>query len=172
MYFIILATALTLFKAGEKNINSAADAAEALKPLAGDFAGILFAVGMIGAGLLAVPILSGSAAYAIAEAFGWRHGLDHDWRRATEFYAVIAIATVLGVVMNFIGINPIDALFWTAVINGAIAPPLLVLVMLAARNPAVMGKQRIGPMLTALGWIATAGMWVALIALVVTNLLK
>jgi Mn2+/Fe2+ NRAMP family transporter len=172
MYFIILATALTLFKAGEKNITSAAEAAEALKPLAGDFAGILFAIGMIGAGLLAVPILSGSAAYAIAEAFGWRHGLDHDWRRATEFYAVIAIATVLGVVMNFIGINPIDALFWTAVINGAIAPPLLVLVMLAARNPAVMGEQRIGPVLTALGWIATAGMWVALIALVVTNVVK
>lgn len=172
MYFIILATALTLFKAGERNITSAADAAEALKPLAGDFAGILFAIGMIGAGLLAVPILSGSAAYAIAEAFGWRHGLDHDWRRAKEFYAVIAIATALGVVMNFIGINSIDALFLTAVINGAIAPPLLVLVMLAARNPAVMGKQRIGPVLTTLGWIATVGMWLALIALIVTNVVK
>ena len=172
MYFIILATALTLFKAGEHDIKSAADAAEALKPLAGDFAGILFAVGMIGAGLLAIPILSGSAAYAIAEAFGWRYGLDHDWRRAKEFYAVIAAATILGVALNFTGINPIDALFWTAVINGAVAPPLLVLVMLAARNPQVMGKQRIGPVLTALGWLATVGMSLALVALVVTSLVK
>ena len=172
MYFIILATALTLFKAGQHDIKSAADAAEALKPLAGDLAGILFAAGMIGAGLLAVPILSGAAAYAISEAFGWRYGLDRDWRRAKQFYAVIAVATILGALMNFIGINAIDALFWTAVINGAVAPPLLVLVMLAARNPAVMGEQRIGPLTTALGWIATVGMWLALVALVLTNVLK
>jgi Mn2+/Fe2+ NRAMP family transporter len=172
MYFIILATALTLFKAGKTDIKSAADAAEALKPLAGDFAGILFAVGMIGAGLLAVPILSGSAAYAAAEAFGWRYGLDHKLAHAKEFYAVIILATALGTAMNFLGIDPIDALFWTAVINGLIAPPLLVLVMLAARNERVMGDQRIGPVLTALGWLATAGMFVALIAFVVTSLVK
>jgi NRAMP (natural resistance-associated macrophage protein)-like metal ion transporter len=172
MYFIILATALTLFKAGETQIKSAADAAEALRPLAGDFAGILFAVGMIGAGLLAVPILSCSAGYAIAEAFGWRYGLGRDWRRAKEFYGVIAAATALGVAMNVIGINPIDALFWTAVINGAVAPPLLVVVMLAARNPAVMGKQRIGPVMTVLGWIATIGMFLALIALIVTTVVR
>jgi NRAMP (natural resistance-associated macrophage protein)-like metal ion transporter len=172
MYFIILATALTLFKAGKTDIKSAADAAEALKPLAGDFAAILFAVGMIGAGLLAVPILSGSAAYAVAEAFGWRYGLDHDWHRAKEFYAVIIVATALGTAGNFLGIDPIDALFWTAVINGVIAPPLLVLVMLAARNERVMGDQRIGPVLTTLGWLATAGMFLALIAFVATPLVR
>jgi Mn2+/Fe2+ NRAMP family transporter len=127
---------------------------------------------MIGAGLLAVPILSGSAAYAIAEAFGWRYGLGHDWHTAKEFYAVITIATALGVAMNFTGINPIDALFWTAVINGAVAPPLLVLVMLAARNPKVMGEQRIGTVLTLLGWIATVGMWIALGALVFTTVVR
>ncbi len=172
MYFIILATALTLFKAGKTDIRSAADAADALKPLAGDFAGILFAVGMIGAGLLAIPILSGSAAYAIAEAFGWRHGLDHNWSRAKEFYAVILVATALGTVLNFLGVDPIDALVWTAVFNGVTAPPLLVLVMLAARNPEVMGEQRIGPFLTVLGWIATGGMFVALGAFALTSLMK
>ena len=172
MYFIILATALTLFKSGETNIKSAADAAEALKPLAGDFAGVLFAVGMIGAGLLAVPILSGSAAYAVAEAFGWRYGLDHTWSKAKEFYAVIIVATALGTALNFLGIDPIDALFWTAVINGVIAPPLLVLVMLAARNERVMGDQRIGPLLTTFGWLATVGMFLALIAFIVTSLMK
>jgi NRAMP (natural resistance-associated macrophage protein)-like metal ion transporter len=172
MYFIILATALTLFKAGRTDIKSAADAAEALKPVAGSFAGVLFALGMIGAGLLAVPILSGSAAYAVAEAFGWRYGLDHDWKRAKEFYAVIVVATALGTALNFFGIDPIDALFWTAVINGVIAPPLLVLVMVAARNERVMGDRRIGPVLTTLGWLATAGMFLALIAFVVTSLPK
>jgi Mn2+/Fe2+ NRAMP family transporter len=169
MYFIILATALTLFKSGKTDIKSAADAAEALKPLVGDFAGILFAAGMIGAGLLAVPILSGSAAYAIAEAFGWTYGLDAHWSRAKPFYAVIVIATLAGVAMNFIGINPIDALFYSAVLNGIVAPPLLVMVMLAARNPKVMGKQTIGPALTGLGWAATGGMFLALFGLAYTT---
>jgi NRAMP (natural resistance-associated macrophage protein)-like metal ion transporter len=168
MYFIILATALTLFKAGETSIRTAADAAEALKPLAGDFAGVLFAIGMIGAGLLAVPILSGSAAYAVAEAMGWRYGLAHKWSQAKEFYAVIVVATALGTALNFLSIDPIGALFWTAVLNGVTAPPLLVLVMLAARNEKVMGDRRIGPVLTTLGWLATAGMFLALGALVVT----
>lgn len=170
MYFIILATALTLFKSGKTDIKSAADAAEALKPLVGDFAGILFAAGMIGAGLLAVPILSGSAAYAIAEAFGWKYGLNVHWSRAKPFYAVIVIATLAGVAMNFMGINPIDALFYSAVLNGIVAPPLLVMVMLAARNPKVMGKQTIGPLLTSLGWVATVGMFLALLGLAYTTL--
>jgi len=170
MYFIILATAITLFKAGKTDIKSAADAAEALKPLAGDFAGILFAAGMIGAGLLAIPILSGSAAYAIAEAFGWEYGLDTHWSRAKPFYAVIVLATAMGVAMNFLGINPIDALFYTAVLNGIIAPPLLVVIMLTARNPKVMGKQTIGPALTVLGWLATVGMFLALLGLAYTTL--
>ena len=169
MYFIILATALTLFKAGKTDIKSAADAAEALKPLAGDFAGLLFAIGMIGAGLLAVPILSGSAAYAIAEAFGWRYGLDHKWNRAKEVYGVIIVATALGTALNFLEIDPIDALYWTAVINGIAAPPLLVLLMLAARNERVMREQRIGPVLTTLGWLATGGMFLSLIAFALTR---
>ena len=169
MYFIILATALTLFKNGETQIKSAADAAEALKPLAGDFAGILFAVGMIGAALLAVPILSGSAAYAMAEAFGWRYGLDTHWSRATQFYAVIVVSTLIGVAMNFAAINPIDALYYSAVLNGIVAPPLLVVVMLAARSRAVMGRQTIGPVLTTLGWLATAGMFLALAGLAFTT---
>ena len=165
MYFIILATALTLFQAGKTDIRSAADAAEALKPLAGDFAGILFAAGMIGAGLLAVPILSGSAAYAIAETAGWRYGLDAHWTRAKPFYGVIVVATALGVALNFLGIDPIDALFYTAVLNGIVAPPLLVLVMLVARDRAVMGERPIGHVLAALGWLATIAMFVALAGL-------
>jgi NRAMP (natural resistance-associated macrophage protein)-like metal ion transporter len=170
MYFIILGTAVTLFRAGRTDINSAADAAEALRPLAGDFAVVVFAAGMIGAALLAVPILSGSAAYAIAEAFGWRYGLDTHWGRARPFYAVIVIATMLGVAMNFTGINPIDALVYAAVLNGVAAPPLLVLIMFAARNPKVMGKQTIGPVLTTLGWITTIGMLLALLGLAYTTL--
>lgn len=169
MYFIILATALTLFRAGKTDIKSAADAAEALKPLVGDFAGILFAAGMIGAGLLAIPILSGSAAYAVAEAFGWTYGLSTHWSKARPFYGVIVISTLIGMAINFIGINPIDALFYTAVLNGVVAPPLLVLVMLAARNRRVMGDQAIGTVLSALGWLATVGMFLALAGLAYTT---
>jgi Mn2+/Fe2+ NRAMP family transporter len=168
MYFIILATALTLFRAGHTDIRSAADAAAALRPLAGDLAGIVFALGLIGTGLLAVPILSGSAAYAIGEAFGWRTSLDQPWSRAKPFYAVIILATAIGSALNFLGVDPIDALVWTAVINGVIAPPLLVLVMLAARDRRVMGEGRIGPVLATLGWITTALMFAALVAFAVT----
>lgn len=170
MYFIILATALTLFRAGKTDIKSAADAAEALRPLAGDFAGLLFAGGMIGAGMLAVPILSGSAAYAVAEAFGWRYGLEKHWSQAKPFYAVIVIATAAGAAMDFLGINSIDALFYTAMLNGIVAPPILVLVMLAARNPKVMGDRTIGPALTILGWVATIAMFCGLAALAYTAL--
>jgi len=170
MYFIILATAMTLAKAGKTDIKSASDAAEALRPLAGDFAGILFAAGMIGAGLLAVPILTGSAAYAIAEVMGWDYGLEARWERARPFYLVIAVATLVGIAINFVGINPIDALFWTAVLNGILAPPLLVLVMLAARDERIMGRQRIGRLLTVLGWAATVAMFLALVGLAYTML--
>src|SRR5437879_6408885 len=134
MYFIILSTAATLFKAGQTDIQSAADAAKALRPLAGDAATILLAVGLTGAGFLAVPVLTASAAYAISEAFGWRYGLDQPPHRAKQFYAIIAASTIIGIAINFVGINPIAALFWTAVINGFLAPPLLVLIMLIANN--------------------------------------
>jgi NRAMP (natural resistance-associated macrophage protein)-like metal ion transporter len=167
MYFIILATAATLFKAG-KTVSSATDAAEALRPLAGDASAILLALGLIGAGFLAVPILSGSAAYGVAEAFGWKYGLYRRPDRAREFYAVIAVATLVGMLINFVGINPIDALVWTAVINGFIAPPLMVLIMLISNNRSVMGHRTNSTPINILGWIATGLMFVAAIALVVT----
>jgi Mn2+/Fe2+ NRAMP family transporter len=168
MYFIILATAATLFKAGKTDIQSATDAAQALRPLAGDAAGLLLALGLIGSGLLAVPILTGSAAYAVSEMFGWKYGLDQKPGRAKQFYAVIAAATIIGMLINFIGINPINALFWTAVINGFLAPPLLVVIMLVANNKTVMGKRVNSKGSNILGWLTTAVMFAAAIALVVT----
>jgi NRAMP (natural resistance-associated macrophage protein)-like metal ion transporter len=168
MYFIILATAATLFQAGHTDINSAAEAAEALEPLAGPMAKVLLALGLIGAGFLAVPILTGSAAYAVAEAFGWRYGLDENPGRAKQFYAVIALGTLVGMVINFVGINPIQALFWTAVINGFLAPPLLVMIMLIANNKQVMGDRTNGAPTNVLGWLATLAMFAAAIALLLT----
>jgi NRAMP (natural resistance-associated macrophage protein)-like metal ion transporter len=170
MYFVILATAVTLHASGTTSIKSGADAAQALRPLAGDLSGLLFAAGMIGTGLLAVPVLSGSAAYAVSETFGWREGLDQDWRRAKPFYGVIAAATVIGTLINLTPIEPIDALFWASVLNGITAPPLLVLIMLAARDRRVMGSQRIGPVLTVLGWFTTVAMFLALAALAISSL--
>src|SRR5216117_2097541 len=134
MYFIMLATAATLHAAGTTDIRSATDAAQALRPLAGDLSSVLLAIGLIGSGVLAIPILSGSAAYALSEAFGWKYGLDRNPASAKQFYAVIAAATLGGMGINFLGINPIAALFFTAVINGFVAPPLLVLIMLVASS--------------------------------------
>jgi len=169
MYFIILSTALTLHGTGKADISTGADAAQALRPLAGDLAGLVFAVGMIGTGLLAVPVLSGASAYAVSETFGWREGLDENWRRAKPFYGMVAIATLVGLVIPFTGIKPIDALFFTSVLNGMAAPPLLVVIMLAARNKKVMGRQTIGPVLTVLGWTVTVAMFAALIGLALTS---
>jgi NRAMP (natural resistance-associated macrophage protein)-like metal ion transporter len=170
MYFIILATALTLHANGKTDISTGAEAAQALSPIAGDFAGVIFAIGMIGAGFLAVPILSGASAYAVSETFGWREGLDENWRRAKPFYGVVAAATLVGLVIPLTGIKPIDALFFTAILNGIAAPPLLVVIMLAARNRKVMGRETIGPVLTALGWIVTIAMFAALAGLAITSL--
>jgi len=169
MYFIILSTALTLHASGKTDISTGAEAAQALKPLAGDLAGLIFAVGMIGTGLLAVPVLSGASAYAVSETFGWREGLDEDWWRAKSFYGVVAVATLVGLVIPFTGIKPIDALFFTSVLNGIAAPPLLVVIMLAARNKKVMGRQTIGPVLTVLGWTVTVAMFAALLGLALTS---
>lgn len=168
MYFIIVATAATLFKAGQTSVRSAADAALALEPLAGPAAKVLLAVGLIGAGFLAVPILTGSAAYAVAVAFGWKFGLSRKLGRAKPFYGVIVVASLVGMLINFGGINPIDALFWTAVLNGFLAPPLLVVVMLVARNKRVMGKHTNGRWINLLGWGATGAMFVAAAGLVLT----
>ena len=169
MYFIILATALTLNASGKTDIATGADAAQALRPAAGDLAGVIFAVGMIGTGLLAVPVLAGASAYAVSETFGWRSGLDEQWRRARPFYGVLALATLVGLVIPFTGVKPIDALFFTSILNGIAAPFLLVVIMLAARNRKVMGRQTIGPVLTALGWIVTIAMFAALIGLALTS---
>jgi NRAMP (natural resistance-associated macrophage protein)-like metal ion transporter len=168
MYCIMLSTAATLHQTGQTEIKSAADAAQALRPLAGDAAGVLLALGLIGTGFLAVPILTGSAAYAMSEAFGWRYGLDENPGRAKQFYGVIIAATVVGMCINFAGINPIDALFWTAVINGFVAPPLMVLIMLVANNRRIMQNRTNGRLTNTLGWLATIAMFTAAIALVVT----
>ena len=158
--FIIVATAATLNAHGVTDITSAAQAAEALRPIAGDFAFALFAVGIIGTGLLAVPILAGSAAYAVSETFDWTEGLDRKPREAKAFYGVIALATAGGVALNFIGLDPMRALYWAAVVNGLLAPPLMVVTMLIARNRKVMGELVIPRGLAIGGWISTLVMWV------------
>ena len=155
---IVIATAATLHQAGITQIDSAVEAASALRPLAGDLAFALFALGIISTGLLAVPVLAGSAAYAVAEMFGWREGLDQRPREAKAFYAVIAVATLAGVAMNFLAINPMRALYWAAVINGLLAPPLMIVTMLIARNPKVMGELVISRGLAFWGWLSTAVM--------------
>ena len=156
---IIIATAATLNAHGVTTMTSAAQAAEALRPIAGPFAFALFAIGIIGTGLLAVPVLAGSAAYAVSETFGWTEGLDRAPREAKAFYAVIALATAGGVALNLIGIDPMAALYWAAVVNGLLAPPLMVVTMLIARNRAIMGQLVLGRGLTFGGWLATAVMW-------------
>jgi NRAMP (natural resistance-associated macrophage protein)-like metal ion transporter len=139
MYFIILASAATLHAAGKTGVRTAADVAESLRPLAGDGASILLALGLIGTGVLAVPVLTGSSAYAVAEALKWHYGLGARLRRAARFYSVIVASTLAGTAFNYLGINIVDALVWSSVINGVLAPPLLVVVLFVTNNPAVMG---------------------------------
>jgi NRAMP (natural resistance-associated macrophage protein)-like metal ion transporter len=168
MYFVILAAASTLHVAGKTNIQSATEAAQALTPLAGKLASVLFSVGLIGAGLLGVPVLTGSAAYAVAETFNWKEGLDEKPRAAKKFYVVIAASTLVGIAVAFAGVDPITALFYTAVINGVVAPPLLVVIMLIANNKKVMGKRTNGVFANVVGCFATALMFAAAIAMFVT----
>ena len=167
-YFVIVSAGATLHVTGQTNIQSATEAAQALRPLAGNLATVLFAVGLIGAGLLAIPVLTGSAAYAVAETFGWRSGLDEKPRHAKKFYGVIALSTLVGVAIDFLGINPITALFWTAVINGVVAPPLLVVVMLVANNKQAMGERTNGVFTNIVGWLAAAVMFTAAIGMFIT----
>ena len=166
-YFIILTAAVTLYAHGVRDIESASQAAEALKPIAGDFAFAVFAGGIVGTGLLAVPVLSGSAAYALGEALAWRVGLEKKPGRARGFYAVIAIATLAGTAINFLHINPMKALFWTAVINGVIAVPILATMMLLAAKRSAMGEFVVSGKLQALGWLTTAVMAACAVAMVV-----
>jgi Mn2+/Fe2+ NRAMP family transporter len=164
MFFVMLATAATLHASGTSEIESARQAAEALRPLAGDGAYLLFALGLLGTGLMAVPILAGSASFAVAELFAWRAGLDLAPWRARRFYLVFAGAVVGGMALDLAGMNPIRMLFLSAVLNGLLAPPLLLLVMLVSSNRAIMGEHANGPWLNLLGWSATAVMSLAAVA--------
>jgi Mn2+/Fe2+ NRAMP family transporter len=162
---IIISAAATLHAAGVTDIATSAQAAEALRPLAGDFAFLLFSLGIIGTGLLAVPVLAGSAAYAMAETFEWKSGLDLKLIEAREFYGIIALATLGGVALDFTPIDPIKGLFWSAVINGVIAVPIMVVMMLLADDPEVMGPFTVTRRLKALGWLATWTMAAAVVAM-------
>ena len=169
MYFIILTSAATLHAHGKTTISTAREAAEALRPLAGAGAYWLFSLGLIGAGMLGVPVLAGSCAYAIAEAADWVGSLEVHPPLAAGFYSVIAIAMALGLGLDYARINAIRMLFWSAVLNGALAPPLLVLVVLLTSRADVMGERRNGPLLRWLGWICAGVMLVATIIMLVTS---
>jgi NRAMP (natural resistance-associated macrophage protein)-like metal ion transporter len=166
-FCIMLTTAVTLHAAGVTDIQSAAQAAEALRPLAGDFAFLLFAAGIIGTGLLAVPVLAGSAAYAVAESFSWRIGLGLSLAEARGFYSILTIATLLGVAIDLSGVDSMKMLLWAAMVNGVISVPIMVVMMVLAAKPQVMGRFVVGRRLRVLGWFATAAMATAVIAMFV-----
>jgi len=159
--FIIVSTAATLNAHGITDIQTSAQAAEALRPIAGPFTFVLFAAGIIGIGLLAVPVLAGSGAYALGEALGWPTGLDRKPLDAKAFYGTIAVSTLIGILINFVGLDPIKALFWSAVINGVVAVPLMVIIMLMAMRRDVMGRFVLPRALWAMGWLCTGSMAVA-----------
>ena len=167
-YFIILTSAVTLNAHGVTDIQSSAQAAEALRPIAGEFAFWLFSAGIIGTGLLAVPVLAGSAAYAMAETFKWKGSLELEPMGAKRFYSVIAISTLIGVALCFTPIDPIKALYWSAVLNGVISVPIMILMMLMAVRPEIMGQFTITKKLKVLGWLATLIMMFAVSAMLFT----
>lgn len=168
-FFIILTTAVTLHVAGKADqIQTAADAAKALQPLAGHLAFLLFAIGIVGTGMLAVPVLAGSAAYAVAETFRWRASLESRPRQAPQFYLVLCAAVVIGISLNFVGINPIRALYWSAVINGIVAVPLMFILMLMSTKKAVIGKFALPGYLQVFGWFATGVMLLASLGFLAT----
>jgi NRAMP (natural resistance-associated macrophage protein)-like metal ion transporter len=166
MFFIILTAGATLHKAGQTNIETAEQAAAALRPLAGNAAYLLFTLGLVGTGMLAVPVLAGSAAYALAEAGAWNAGMSEKIHDARNFYGVIAIAMLIGMAMNFAHFNAVRLLFWTAVINGLLAPPLIIILLFVCNNPKVMGDHRNGWKLNLFGILAAALMTFAGAALV------
>jgi NRAMP (natural resistance-associated macrophage protein)-like metal ion transporter len=151
-FFVMLLGAVVLYAAGIRDVSSAAQAAQALRPLAGDFAFALFAGGIIATGMLAVPVLASSAAYAVAEAFGWPEGLERQWYEAKRFYAIIILATLVGTGLDFTSIDPMKALYWSAVINGVVAVPIMAGMMLLAGNKVVMGPFTSGFKTTWFGW--------------------
>jgi Mn2+/Fe2+ NRAMP family transporter len=165
---IIVTTAATLHAAGITNIETSSQAAEALKPIAGSFAFIVFTLGIVGTGLLAVPVLAGSAAYAVGESRQWPTGLARRPKEAAAFYATIAVATMMGVAINFSPINPVQALYWSAVINGVAAVPVMAIMMLMTANSKIMGNFQIKGTLKIIGWTATAVMTAAAVIMGIT----
>jgi Mn2+/Fe2+ NRAMP family transporter len=168
MYFIILSTAATLHKAGKTDITTAADAAQALRPLAGDAAGLLFALGVIGVGFLAVPVMTAGAAYDLAQAVGWKYGLSAKPSEAKQFYGAIIAFTLLGIGINFIGLNPMKMLVWSGIVQGFSTPPLMLLIMLMTNSRAVMGDRVNSRAMNVLGWMTTIAIFAASIGLVIT----
>ena len=166
--FIIISTAVTLHAHGVTDIQTSAEAALALKPIAGPFVFLVFALGIIGTGLLGLPILAGSAAFALGETFGWHVGLARKPRRAPAFYATIAVATLVGIGLNFSAIDPIKALFWSAVVNGVVATPIMVMMMVLSSSKKVMGDFTLPTGLKLVGWVATAVMALASVAMFAT----
>lgn len=166
MYFIIVTTGATLHPAGVARIDTAAQAAAALRPLAGPGAALVFALGIVGTGLLAVPVLAGSAAYAVAEAARWRRGMDEKPWTAPQFYAIIALSTLIGVAMNYVHLDAMRLLFWSAVINGLLAPPLIVIILVVSNDARIMADARNGIGLNVLGGAAAVVMTIAAIAAV------
>ncbi|MCX7173373.1 MAG: divalent metal cation transporter [Proteobacteria bacterium] len=167
-FFIILTTAVTLNLNGISDIQTSAEAAAALRPIAGEFAFILFSMGIIGTGMLAIPVLAGSSAYAMAGAFKWKNSLEHTPMRAKRFYGIIAVSTLIGIALDFTSIDPFKALYWSAVINGVISVPIMAVMMLMAVRPEIMGQFVISTRLKVLGWLATLMMAAAVSAMLWT----
>ncbi len=168
-YFIILTVAVTLHAHGKNDIDSAAQAAEALRPIAGPFASLLFSLGIVGTGLLALPVLGGSAAYAVGEALRWPVGLERKLKGAKAFYGVLAVATLIGLMIDFTKLDPIKALVWAAIINGVTAAPVMCFMMLMASNPKIIGKLHLPVYLRVVGWAATGIMVLAAIGMFLTS---
>jgi NRAMP (natural resistance-associated macrophage protein)-like metal ion transporter len=168
MYFIILTTAATLHAHGITKIDTAKHAAEALRPLAGNAAYLLFSLGLIGTGMIGVPVLAGSCAYAIAEAAAWRGSLERKPRGAKRFYAVLALAMAIGLALDYVGLDAVKMLFWSAVVNGVLAPPLILLIVLLTSNPKVMGDRVNSPILRTLGWVTFVIMSAAALGMFIT----
>ena len=169
MYFIILTTAATLHAHGQTHIDSALQAAEALRPLAGAGAYWLFTLGIIGTGMLGVPVLVGSCAYAVSEGAAWKGSLERKPRQAPRFYGVMAIAMMVGLALNFAHLDAVKMLFYSAVVNGLLAPPLILLVILLTSDPKVMGARVSPPVLRYLGWITFVVMIAAAVGMLVTS---
>ncbi len=165
---IVITAAATLHAHGPTNVQTSSQAAEALRPIAGRFAVVVFALGIVGTGLLALPVLAGASAYAVGEAMGWPVGLALKADRAKAFYGTIAVATLLGALMNFSPLDPIKALFWSAVVNGVVAVPVMVMMMVLASRQAVMGQFALHPALKTVGWLATLTMLAAAVGMFAT----